>query len=375
MSVEQNIKNLILNSGYTIKSFAEKIDIPYTTLVTMLNGSINKSSINNVIKVAKGLNLSVDALIQQNENLMELAVRILQSTDSLAPGKTVFDAYVEDFYIIEKTDYHIPNKDLSEVVELSGGEYIVQDIGIYHEYFTFCVAVNIMARVGKSDVKLKKLKATLSTEKIFDQVRGLCVAATADLHIDDDLLFFGNVINVSQAKQNLETIICEAVSSKLSEYFNDTEVWHIAIVNNDVKQRAIKENESIYNTFSYIENVSAGTGYTYGDNETFQCYTDRSEFKLYDFATRIKGDSMEPQFKDGDIILVKSGYDNVNGGIYVIDYAGESYVKKLYNDGDRFRLVSINRTYENITIDIPTDDDVFFNIVGKVVDSFTPLDA
>lgn len=143
----------------------------------------------------------------------------------------------------------------------------------------------------------------------------------------------------------------------------------------DVDTSTVKESESIYNTFSYIENVSAGTGYTYGDNETFQCYTDRSEFKLYDFATRIKGDSMEPQFKDGDIILVKSGYDNVNGGIYVIDYAGESYVKKLYNDGDRFRLVSINRTYENIIIDIPTGDDVFFNIVGKVVDSFTPLDA
>lgn len=83
---------------------------------------------------------------------------------------------------------------------------------------------------------------------------------------------------------------------------------------------------------------------------------------------------MEPEYHDGDIVLVKSGYDNVNGDVYVVDYAGESYIKKLYNDGDRFRLVSINDKYDNIIINVPISDDIYFNIAGKVVDSFTPIE-
>ena len=82
---------------------------------------------------------------------------------------------------------------------------------------------------------------------------------------------------------------------------------------------------------------------------------------------------MEPTYKNGDVVLIKSGYNNINGDVYVIDYNSKSYIKKLYNDGDRFRLVSINKKYENIIIDIPVNDDVYFNIVGKVVDSFTPI--
>ena len=38
---------------------------------------------------------------------------------------------------------------------------------------------------------------------------------------------------------------------------------------------------------------------------------------------RVFGDSMEPELSDGDIILLKQGYDNVNGDIYVIDYDGK----------------------------------------------------
>lgn len=136
----------------------------------------------------------------------------------------------------------------------------------------------------------------------------------------------------------------------------------------------IKEEQEAYTTVYVTEKVAAGNGYSYGNNESEPYYTDRSDLKDFDFATLVTGDSMEPEYNDGDIILVKSGYDNVNGDVYVIDYDGQSFVKKLYNDGDRFRLVSINRKYEPIKIDVPPEDGVYFNIVGKVVDSFTPID-
>ena len=136
----------------------------------------------------------------------------------------------------------------------------------------------------------------------------------------------------------------------------------------------VSEHICNYNTIPYIEKVSAGKGYHYGDNEVSTAYTYRYDLKDYDFATQVKGDSMYPVYNDGDIILVRSGYDNVNGDIYVIDYDGESYVKKLYNDGDRFRLISINRDYDTIIIDVPPGEEIYFNIVGKVVDSFTPIE-
>lgn len=138
-------------------------------------------------------------------------------------------------------------------------------------------------------------------------------------------------------------------------------------------QTSIKENNGLYSV-EVIEAVAAGLGYRYGNNESTIYYTDRSDLKHYDYATLVTGDSMYPTYNDGDIVLVRSGYDNVNGDVYVIDYDGKSYVKKLYNDGDRFRLVSINRDYDNIIIDIPIADGAYFNIIGKVVDSFTPIE-
>lgn len=138
-------------------------------------------------------------------------------------------------------------------------------------------------------------------------------------------------------------------------------------------QTTIKETTGLYSV-EVIEAVAAGLGYRYGNNESTLYYTDRSDLKNYDYATLVTGDSMKPVYNDGDIVLIQSGYDNVNGDVYVIDYDGKSYVKKLYNDGDRFRLVSINRDYDNIIIDIPIADGVYFNIVGKVVDSFTPIE-
>lgn len=123
-----------------------------------------------------------------------------------------------------------------------------------------------------------------------------------------------------------------------------------------------------------IEKAAAGVGFSYISNEKAIYYTDRNNLAPYDLATVVIGDSMEPKYNNGDVILLKQGYDNINGGIYVIDYNGKTYVKKLYNDGDRYRLISINKNYENIIIDIPIDRDIYFNIVGKVVDSFTPVE-
>ena len=56
-------KNLIKNNGFTIKEFAQKIDMPYSTLLTMLNEEkIGNASVDNVIKICKGLDITIQDL-------------------------------------------------------------------------------------------------------------------------------------------------------------------------------------------------------------------------------------------------------------------------------------------------------------------------
>lgn len=56
------IKNLIKESGYSRRAFAEKIGIPPTTLQSMLTRGLGKASVDNVVKVCKGLGITTDEL-------------------------------------------------------------------------------------------------------------------------------------------------------------------------------------------------------------------------------------------------------------------------------------------------------------------------
>lgn len=62
MTKEEYIKYLIKSSGYTIKSFAEKIDLPYSTLLSMLNRGLDGAAVQNVFRVCKELSITVEEL-------------------------------------------------------------------------------------------------------------------------------------------------------------------------------------------------------------------------------------------------------------------------------------------------------------------------
>lgn len=68
MSREQYIKEKIRKKGNTIKSFAKEINMPYSTLLSMLNTSIGSSSVDNAIKICQGLGISINEL-QESEDI------------------------------------------------------------------------------------------------------------------------------------------------------------------------------------------------------------------------------------------------------------------------------------------------------------------
>lgn len=48
-----------------MKEFAQEIDMPYSTLLSIVNGSIGGAAIDNVIKICRGLSISISEL-QEN---------------------------------------------------------------------------------------------------------------------------------------------------------------------------------------------------------------------------------------------------------------------------------------------------------------------
>lgn len=62
MSIEERLKDLILTRYVSIREFTQVADIPYTTLDSIFKRGVANSSVSNIIKICKALNLSVDAL-------------------------------------------------------------------------------------------------------------------------------------------------------------------------------------------------------------------------------------------------------------------------------------------------------------------------
>ena len=76
----------------------------------------------------------------------------------------------------------------------------------------------------------------------------------------------------------------------------------------------------------------------------------------------VNGDSMDPMFKDGDIIRYQPQPELENGEIGVFAINGGVTMKRFRSNND-IRLESLNDKYEDLVIK-ETDD---FNILGKVI--------
>ena len=68
------------------------------------------------------------------------------------------------------------------------------------------------------------------------------------------------------------------------------------------------------------------------------------------FALRVLGDSMEPEFKDGNIIIIDTAAA-VESGCYVLAMIDEEYIfRQLIIDKDRYLLRALNQGYDEIEV-------------------------
>ena len=62
MTIENELKNLILSRYKSVREFSIETNIPYTTIVSVFNRGIGNSSVNTIIKICRALEISVDKL-------------------------------------------------------------------------------------------------------------------------------------------------------------------------------------------------------------------------------------------------------------------------------------------------------------------------
>ncbi|HES9480268.1 cI-like repressor [Streptococcus pneumoniae] len=139
------------------------------------------------------------------------------------------------------------------------------------------------------------------------------------------------------------------------------------------------EDDKVVPLFKVIGTTEAaaarglGYGFDFDDYDTYSVYTDE-EPPAYDVATRVSGNSMLPDYKDGDMLyLIDSGISKYSGQLCVVSYNDQTYFKKVYTEPDGLRLVSLNSDYDDIFIDYPPESGTHLKIFS-VVGSFTPIE-
>ncbi len=132
------------------------------------------------------------------------------------------------------------------------------------------------------------------------------------------------------------------------------------------KNRITSIEKKLYE-YKVYEKLSAGTGYGYfGDGNYDTVFYD--EELDYDFASWVFGDSMEPTYLNGEVVLIKQTGFDYEGGIYAVEWDGQTYIKKVYREKDGLRLVSLNKKYNDKFAPFSEDP----RIIGKIVGNFMP---
>ncbi|EOT39009.1 XRE family transcriptional regulator [Enterococcus dispar] len=239
MNIEDNLKEIIEVKFGNVKTFAEKIDLPYTTVRSILQRGVMNAKVENVIKIADGLNMKAEDLMS------------LDNTQSIST--------------------------------------------IYNQL----------------DQKRQAKVYNFADRQLREQKYGVADA--------------GKIV--------------------------------------PLKRREPK-------TVDIYGRLSAGGG-AYNDKSVIETVEVDSAPSKYDMAFVVSGDSMEPMFEDGEVVFVNETQDVFNGQIAAIEINDEAFIKKIYIEGKRMRMVSLNvdtdKDGKRLYPDFYADECDNLFVIGRVI--------
>lgn len=172
-------------------------------------------------------------------------------------------------------------------------------------------------------------------------------------------------VDFSAPTSSIQTIYDELTSPRQTKVLTYAEKQRDEQRNEEeTKTNEVSEAIQLYSYDYYDHPASAGTGQYLNDVRV-----ERIELPVdvdADFVIPIKGDSMEPDYHDGDLVFIQTSVDLNDGVIGMFNYNSDAYIKQLVIDKDQSYLHSLNPSYKDMPITPETD----FRIIGEVVDLY-----
>ena len=175
-----------------------------------------------------------------------------------------------------------------------------------------------------------------------------------------------DILGIDKPQESTTKQILDSVFSKLEEPRQDKVVAYAKSElddQNKVTEIADYQTEKEYPY--YDDAVSAGTGQYIGISQR-ETITLPVEFDA-DYVVPVDGDSMEPEYHDGDYIFIESTVNLNDGEIGVFELYGDTYVKQLILEDDHAYLHSLNKKYKDMLVDADSD----FRVLGRVVGRYS----
>ena len=188
--------------------------------------------------------------------------------------------------------------------------------------------------------------------------------------LDDDQEIQINATPPVLSKSSIQTIYDELKPPRQAKVLTYAERQLKEQNEEKTKVNEVSENLISLYQVEIVSETAAACGFNYGfgyddtDRETIEVH---ERPPRHDIATKVSGDSMQPDYQDGDILyLVDKGLTTYNGDLAVIAYGDRSYFKKIYTENGRLRLVSLKDKYEDIILDFPPAEDTHIKIFAVV---------
>lgn len=159
----------------------------------------------------------------------------------------------------------------------------------------------------------------------------------------DDLL--RDDLNSNNRTKALDTDEQELLSNyRKSSRIDKARIQERALVS---AEHAAESNEEPHITTIKLfdSSVSAGTG-IYVDYTEYENIETQEDTEGADYAVKVSGNSMEPRFYDGDIVLVEIAQTVEVGEIGIFNLNGQAFIKER---GEK-ALISLNKDYDPIVV-------------------------
>lgn len=163
MKREEYIKSLIKEKGYTIKDFAKKIGMPYSTLLSILNNSVGGAALDNVFKICNALDITVDELVKiqsdsetqilegnENEVIRGIINGLIVETENRTVKWNIYNNALDTNRVLLSTLHSMSSKDdlFEEIYELD----IEENIYLIYQF-------------TPSDAEYKKIQLSIYNER------------------------------------------------------------------------------------------------------------------------------------------------------------------------------------------------------------------